>query len=122
MLRLTCDDVIFFTTSFEKSCHALYAHIVTLGCTAGKYNLLGISANEVSDVFPGLLHSLFRFPAIRMGPGVWASAQAGHERKHCVQYTGVDRSGSLHVEIYGPCAFVHDSCLFEDARSRAHHG
>src|SRR5579875_2016988 len=58
------DDVV--ALFLVKLDHALYRHVIGLGCAAGENNLLGLSVNKRGDLRPSLVDRLFGFPAKTM--------------------------------------------------------
>lgn len=122
VLGLRSDDVILLATLFEEASDALDTHVVALCCSTGEDDLLGVGTDEICDVFPCFFDGFVRLPTIRVCPGVRVTIQASPVGQHCIQYSGVGRGGGLSVEVDGPCALVHDGCLFEDAGGGTHHG
>lgn len=64
MLGLAGDDVVLLATALEEAGDTLDAHVVALGSAGCENDLLGVCADEFSNVCSGLLNSLVCFPTI----------------------------------------------------------
>lgn len=115
MLRLTGDDVVFLSSTLEETCYTFDAHVVALGGAARENNFLGVSADEVGNVFASLFDGLFGLPAVSVGAGVRVAVQSGHEREHGIEHSRVHGRSSLGIEIDGSGALVQDGRLLQDA-------
>lgn len=111
---LAGDDVLLLAGPAKEPGNTLDAHVVGFGGAAGENDFLGVSANQISNVFPRLLNGLVCFPAVGMCPRVGVAIDVGEEGHHGIEHSGVDGGGSLHVEVDGTLSFIHDGSIAED--------
>lgn len=111
---LAGDDVLLLAGPTKEPGDALDAHVVAFGGTAGEDDFLGVSANQISNVFPRLLDGLVCLPAVGMCPRVGVAVDVGEVGHHGIEHSGVDGGCGLHVQVDGALALVHHGSIAED--------
>lgn len=114
VLCLAGDYVLLLAGPAKEPGHTLDAHIVGFGGTAGEDDFLGVSANQISNMFPGLLNGLVCLPAVGMCPRVGVAIDVGEEGHHGIEHSGVDGGCGLHVQVDGALSLVHHGSIAED--------
>lgn len=111
---LAGNDVLLLAGPAKEPGDTLDAHVVAFGGTAGEDDFLGVSANQISNVFPRLLNRLVCLPAVGMCPRVGVAIDVGEVGHHGIEHSGVDRGGGLHVQVDGALSLVHHGRIAKD--------
>ena len=91
VLCLDRDQVL--ALGFVKLCSTFDGQVVGLGRTRSPNDFTGVGANQVSNMYAGLFHRLFRFPTPSMTARSRVAVVLSQPRNHGVNHTVVTRIG-----------------------------
>ena len=93
----TGDDVIALLAIHLGD--ALDGQIVGLGRAAREDDFLGVGANQIADLFTGVLDRFFRFPSKRMITAGGVAKVIGEVRQHRLDHARIDRRRGVIVHV-----------------------